>query len=463
MCMFFLIPGICTAATVYLDNGTTGCSFFPNNAYNPATRSCGNGSDRVYSDAYDASRGLSSGDTLYIRAGEYYTNVTGKSGYQCYWGSMYIDQSNLTIQNYNNEVVWVKGGASRTSVVNHTNNAIYLGGDSNVVNGIYVYGCIILAGTNNTVQNCDLSGGWDHQSPIGSDAWYDVIRMWDGVNSLVRNCVIHDNYDHGTNTDSANKSLIMHENDVNTIVEHCHFYNPVAGFAMTKYQPYSGTIQATYRYNWFGASNVGGIIGSAITRGTEKQVLVYQNVFIGGDADYFNPFSLNSHNFKIYNNTFYNVGSALYSWFNPAPDSWDFFNNIIYVNVSGKYYTRTDGAGFSWYQDYNNYYSSGVTTYWYSNYANRGPSLSAWLSYNGNTLDVHSVQADPDFINGSGTFSQPSDFKRSSYPQNGRGGVWPAIMGAYITGSETIGVITGALPPPPLSKQPNPPTNLTVK
>ena len=57
----------------------------------------------------------------------------------------------------------------------------------------------------------------------------------------------------------------------------------------------------------------------------------------------------------------------------------------------------------------------------------------------GEPKDTHSVDTNPNLVNTSGTFSQPDDFKRTIYLVNGRGGVWPSVMGAYITGNEIIG------------------------
>ncbi len=45
-----------------------------------------------------------------------------------------------------------------------------------------------------------------------------------------------------------------------------------------------------------------------------------------------------------------------------------------------------------------------------------------------------------------------TDFKRTSYPQDGRGGLFPNVMGAYVTGSETVGPTSegsSTQPPPP--------------
>jgi len=93
------------------------------------------------------------------------------------------------------------------------------------------------------------------------------------------------------------------------------------------------------------------------------------------------------------------------------------------------------------YLDYNNYYRAAgpIWDYRYTDYT----SLTAWQAEAQSFLvgsEVNSVVADPGFINASGNFNTPTDFKRTSYVVNGRGGSFPLVMGAYITGDEVIGV-----------------------
>jgi hypothetical protein len=461
--IFLLIPAICSATTVYLDIAATGCTGggHVNTNYNPATRSCSGGTDRVYAGnyPYEASTSLSNGDILYIRSGTYYEDLTGRPGYEWYWGALSINASNLAIKNYNGETVWISGGPSLTSVVNHPNNPIEVGGSNNTIDGIHFYGCVIFGGTDNIVQNSDLSGGWDHQSPIGADAWYDVVR-WGGTRCKLINSTLHDNYDHGTSSTSENKVMSMHINDQGSIIENCRFYNPVAGYSLSKYQPDNPTesFQYIYRYNVFEAAPYPISCNVDSNNGHQIADIFYQNIFLGspgGFRGYGQP-TTTPHKILIYNNVFYNSPQALYDW--STMDNWDFFNNIIYTDAVNSYAIRLDAGNPipSSIIDYNTYYKTGsgqLTFYW--NYGSRGNTLGEWQSFTssqGWPKDVHSSSANPGFLNASGTFSNPSDFKRASYPQNGRGGLWPSVMGAYISGSEIIG--------PPTGKRPSPPRNL---
>ena len=471
--LFLFIPGICGAATIFLDNNTgvtNGCA-----NYNPDTRTCGSGTNKAYSDAYTASQALNNGDTLSIRAGEYYSDVTGKSGYIWVYGSMTVRASNVTIKNYNDETVWLKGGASRVTPAAHPNNALFLYGNNITVDGLNLYGGTIVSGSNNTIKNCDLSGGFDHQAPWNTStpdaAWPNVIRFIESSNALVQNCKLHDNVKPPAGGNDSNMGLVMHERDDNTIVENCEFYNPCASFGYLKYQSgyngyaFHGTgVHATYRYNLFRAGTNGGSGGWELAAGLPnapnpvQNEYFYQNIFIGCQSGFLDEFVASGTLFAfIYNNTFYNSPKALFNW--SGNDVYNWFNNVIINDTAGNFNISLDGStGTIWsYMDYNNYFASGVVASWYQNWSTRASTLSAWQNYTsglGSAKDTHSVNTNPNFINASGTFSQASDFQRTSYPQNGRGGSWRSVMGAYVTGTENIGV-TGAQSPTLLSAPQN--------
>lgn len=436
------------AADLYLDNTVS-----QSNSYNPATRTTGNGTQTVYTTLNSASNALKNGDTLYIRKGEYWQDITGTSGYNWTYGALQINVSNAVVTNYNGEEVWIKGGSSRTSVANHPNNAIVMDGSGNRIQGIdhnfKVYGCIILSGAGNVLDGLDISGGWDHQSPIGGDAWYDVIRFRYSTNAVVRNSKIHDNYNHGTNTASANKALLMHEKDVNSLVENCEFYNPIAGYAYAKYQSSSGTVHVTYRKNWFKqSSGIDGISGPNHSEG--KQILVYQNVFTNGGGGFYRD-SLAGRSFIIYNNVFYNVPAGLWSWSSGGVDTHQFFNNIFYTSSGTDYgidFNEVSGSITGGYYDYNCYYAAGGSIAFRHNYSTYG-SLSSWNSHlgSGDGTEDHSDTNNPNFMPDDGTLNgnQPSDFKRSAYPTNeGRGGQWPTVRGAYLHSTDVIGLDDGS-------------------
>jgi hypothetical protein len=141
--------------------------------------------------------------------------------------------------------------------------------------------------------------------------------------------------------------------------------------------------------------------------------------------------------YQIYNNTIYGSGTGIETGQNARNNQ--IWNNII-QQIPGtasnrplvRYYTGDAMPSFS---DYNDFYSpDGV---WNLNYSTDYSSLRSWTAATG--LDANSVTTNPQFLKAGGT--NVADYRRTSYPANGRGGT---VMGAYQTGKETI----GRIPPP---------------
>ena len=442
------------AADLYLDNGASGCSNGSTN-YDVSTRVCGSGSETVYVDLRTCSNNLGSADHLYIRAGSYYYNSAALNWYE---GSLTIDGNGQIVENYNSEVVWIQTGTDHTDLTNgDLNNPIVIGGSNNTLKGngynLFVWGCIIGSGSSNTVEGIDISGGWDHQSAIGGDAWYDMFRIVVSSNFLIKDSKIHDNYNHGTSTASGNKSAIMHgnasgnSNDSDTIIENCHFYNLVTYVAYVKYQDDAGTIQATYRKNFF--DGVGTIEGPNASQ--SKQILVHNNVIVNGVGGAHG--AVGTLNLKVYNNTYYGSSTSMHvadAWGAAALSNFDIYNNIFYYtgssNVNVQQFDESTSLGGG-YVDYNNYYQagSGSLRFYANNYSTM--TFAQWDSFlgsgDGTDEAANTILTDPGFNPDDSTLdgNDPTDFKRTTYTTNGRSS---AVMGAYQTGSETIGLLNGA-------------------
>ena len=179
-----LMSAICRAEVIFLDsfpgvvNGST--------TYDPATRTCGKGSFKVYTEIADAANALKSGDTLYIRAGVYsrpsvgnYITVHGNK--VNYWtGILDIAASgtphkHIVVSAYKGELVVIqaKQGVSHynpdpadTTFKNsshfYPNPAIGIHGAYIDVIGLKTYGQVVITGHDITLQNCDLGGGGPH-------------------------------------------------------------------------------------------------------------------------------------------------------------------------------------------------------------------------------------------------------------------------------------------------------------
>jgi hypothetical protein len=426
--------------TLFLDNAAGVVSGAA--TYDPATRKCGAGTYLVYTDVHEAGRALTEGDTLLIRQGEYCSRLERRPS-EWAMGSLAVGGRSNTVRNYGDEEVWIKGGPSRTTPADHPNNAVSISGEGNVLQGVHVYGGMILSGVSNRIERCDLSGGFDHQSswdPGRADgAWPNVVRFIRSTGAVVRNCSLHDNVKPPRGGNNSNMSIIMHEEDVDTLIEHCHIYNTVKGFAYTKYQSTRGETHYTYRYNFFEGPN-GGVELAARFRG--KKQIWYQNIFINCPANFFGRG--NEPRARISNNTFYNVHGPLNNWL--TTDHHDFFNNVVCVPSGEQLCVGFEKANDlpNSVIDWNCYFlAPGAKGTWqWSGFS--GGSLKAWQEFTagkGWPKDRHSIMTDPQFVNASGKFNRPEDFKRKACPRDGRGGDYPDVMGAYITGDEVIGII----------------------
>lgn len=437
------------AADLYLDNGTSGGCTNGSTDYDPSGRSCGGaGTDTVYVDLRTASNNLGSGDTLYIRAGSY--GQTSDLGLAYTSGILVIDGTGTTVRNYGTEVVWLQTGNDHTDIQSDDyDNPVAISGTNCTLRGygynLHTWGCVILSGTNCSVIGVDMSGGWDHQSSIGDDAWYDVIRIKGSTDALVQDCKIHDNYNHGTTTAAPNKALIIHDGDVDTVVENSEFYNAVTDFVYHKVQSASGTVESYYRKNWFHGD--GNIAGASSGHDESKEIYIYQNVFTDNPSQGIINADTSSGNIYVYNNTIYNCSGIPFEWKSNA-NVIQWFNNII-VSTSGTSYSPNfnDVTTSLGYLDYNIYYENGGTITARHN-SSSFTTVSSWSSHlgSGSGTEDYSNENNPGFDPDDSTVdgSDPSDFKRASYTADGRGSTWPSVRGAYITGSETIGLLNGA-------------------
>jgi hypothetical protein len=170
---------------------------------------------------------------------------------------------------------------------------------------------------------------------------------------------------------------------------------------------------------------------------------VYQNLFLhtGSCVDLENI----SRDHTIYNNTCFDVQT----FFNPdnlCASGVTLFNNLSVSSSQGLIdwggwlaCDQVSEQSFDWVIDYSDYnsVSGDFTTYVHRR---KSPSvdwnLDQWQANTG--FGLHdSAGEDPGFLNPGGMSA--ADYRRNSYPTDGRGGDYPSVRGAYITGSEVIG------------------------
>lgn len=283
-------------------------------------------------------------------------------------------------------------------------------------------------GDYNIVQNCEFVGtGW--QQVTNSPAIY--------VSSGSYSSTIRNNYIHGyvQPTQSDNTDGIMLYGAKNLVIENNTFENNNYHIYIKKKDD-GLVIRNNFFINSIGCLLVHKKGGDPTNYQRNHQIYnnisVDNNIFMtsSDDGTGVGPLS----DFKIYNNTIYNCSLGAIAWdTTPEPVNMQYWNNIITHSEKA---VLVNGVTYG---DYNCFYQNKYV-------ANRLPcesitSLGAWQACS--SLDFHSIESDPNFVRIGGTI--PTDYKRISYPTNGRGEGFASVMGAYITGNEVVGVGVSSL------------------
>jgi hypothetical protein len=273
------------------------------------------------------------------------------------------------------------------------------------------------------VRNMNILGqthtGGDHHNncaPIRID-YSDSVEIY---NNNLR-CVGGDAY-------TVNSSCIWFFTVINSKVHNNYLYGGSNGFEQKLGVNEYNEIYNNFLYN---LTHDGIMLNESAVTGTGHKV--YQNVLSGiggtGVSIYLTSPLSRQVDYQIYNNTIYGAGEGIQS--SDTARNAQIWNNIISggANPFLRYYT---GDAMPSYSDYNDFYGSG---YWDLDYTAYYYSLSNWRT--ATSLDANSIITNPNFVNAGGALV--TDYKRTSYPTNGRGGAYASVMGAYITGNEVIG------------------------
>ena len=346
-----------------------------------------------------------------------------------------------------------------------------------VIDGFKTEGSIQIYYSNYvTVKNCEVTKG----SIQGGDKSLN----WGLALQASNYCLVQNNYVHemdNSGNHSHNTGCIMLYGGStcnNNVIE----YNTVDGGGSNIYNAY-GTKGGNYsnniwRYN-FGRNCYGA--GFLLIMATAGSANVSNNSFhhnvIINTPTLFEADSGGGPQ-SVYNNTFYCSSNTVQGKkVEFIGDAWEdgkltgqayaitdlnIFNNIAYNGTYG-YWRSTAPSGWisEWfaYCDYNQFYNY---AYWARGY-NTTYSLSTWRTAStssGRSCDSRSTTNSASFVNAGG--SNPSDYKRTSYPAVGRGGSYPIVMGAYVTGNEIIGCSFSGSAPDNDSTPPAKPNNLKV-
>lgn len=378
-------------------------------------------------------RAVADGDTLYIRGGMYDVTTPTNNSYS----GVAPAADNVTIAGYPGETVILRGnlGVAPTNCV--IGNGYWDDGDhfadGLTVDNLTIKGMVSMVYASGiTVKNCDLS--------IGGDSWAGTLQGAVVWVQRCTDCKIQNNKIVGSyNAPGGTKAAVAVYVASNLLVENNDISSTIDQALLLK-----DSVQgAIIRYNYIHDTAGAGIwTSNQINNGEYSDINIYQNVISNTNTGHTDAgaitFAILAQDVDVYNNTFY---GNYYDYFhqNNAVKDWRWSNNI-HVGADQFYRIPYSNSTFSFsYIDYNSYVSTSPK--WVL-YPSTHTSLGAWQSACGVILagcEANSLADAPGFINRSGSFSVPSDFKRAVYPANGRGGEYPSVMGAYITGNEVIG------------------------
>jgi hypothetical protein len=452
------VSAVCHADTIFLDNhpGVVNGS----TTYDPATRICGKGSYKVYTNVSDATQPLSGGDTLYVRTGAYSRPSVGKSivvhGNKVnYWtGVLDITASgtqkkHTVVSAYKNEPVIIQAKQDvnhynpdpadesfKKSSHYYPNPAIGIHGAYIDVIGFKTYGQVVITGHDITLQGCDLGGGGPHMNQGQVIALNGTGKA--GVyNVVIRNNKIH----HSCWGESAQNGAALMGYDFSCIIENNEFYDNYGADIRLKDTGGQHGRTTIIRNNLFKPTSVNpngnhGVEGIG-QDGEIDTILIHNNIFyhkrIGIQWD--GPAMKGTF---AYNNTFIDCDMDISQWFKNA--RVNVYNNLHYHSKSGQRYYQFDQHDPSLSNlnsDYNLFYSTVGDSRWFNLNRNRGSTLAAWQGYSGK--DKHSVEKDPQFVNPTG--NRPEGFKRRGKPGDVTGSPYGSVCGAYAMGDEVIGLI----------------------
>jgi hypothetical protein len=464
--LLLFVPTIACAETVFIDNrpgvinGST--------AYDPETRTCGQGGYKVFSELHEGAKALSRADTLYLRAGVYSRDSVGNyivvhDNKVNYWtGVLAITASGSAqrrkrVAAYQDELVIIQ---ARTDAGNYNpdpadtefaNSSHYYPNPAITISGAYVdvvglktYGQVVISGHDIVLEGCDLGGGGPHMNQGQVVALNGTGRKTGGVyNVVIRNNRIH----HSCWGESAGNGAALMCYNASFIAEHNEFYNNYGPDIAVKDTGGQQGRNIIIRYNFFGSSSIRSP-GNAGVLGHNQDVhvdhiYIHNNVFYGKTTGV--SFRTPAQKGTVaYNNTFVNCGYGpgetgdIGDWQNPPTYV---HNNLYYHNIPGRTFYNIQTTPWSKLDsDYNLFFSATRETQWRHVYRRRATTLAQWQQYSGR--DLHSVWKDPQFVNPSG--SRPEDFKRTTDPQQSpdvTGSDHGCVCGAYITGREIIGLL----------------------
>jgi len=308
------------------------------------------------------------------------------------------------------------------------------------------------------IKNCEVTRG----SIQGTDTSLNWgIAVVDSSNCTVQNNYVHDMDNSGNH--SHNTACIMVFGDSNYNVFEFNTVDGGDNIGCAYGTKGGGMDDNIWRYNFGKDCVVTGFLSMGTTAGGGEHYRnkVYNNVIINTPR-FFQSYK-GGHDWQLFNNSAYNVEKFVdFGYFTDSniPSDHTIYNNLAQSVTDTVYYR--DASSPSWpsnfftYCDFNQMYD---VNNWGRKSGSTYSSLSSWRTVTSSVpCDIHSITSIPNFVNPGGT--AVTDYKRSSYPTNGRGGSYGSVIGAFITGNETIGYTSDG--PPLDTNAPAAPTGVTT-
>ncbi len=413
-------------------------------------------------------------DTVIVKDGTYIDDSSEAPGYSDFFD---IAHSGTDISHqitFQAENRW--GAIVQTHDLNPHWYAWVINGESTpkswiTIDGFKVVGGMMLFETCShiTVKNIELTYGTEK----GGDA---SLNWGFAMHGAVTYCTFQNNYLHdmhdsgnhadnsayieilggsgcyGLTCDGGEPAAVSHDN----IIENNTVDGKELGFVQSGIGIKGGSTRNNiYRKNFIGNVPTG-IFGQGSTADPpseryDKGVSIYQNIVV--NATFGIRFDHRVIYASAYNNVGYNLSYSLLAVSRTDCSNLSAWNNIGIgkPGVRGiSWSSYPEAETFAWLFDYLDYNNMRSFTYWAVR--EKSPTIyytTPALFYAGQCpsppcsdgLEEHSITTDPSFVGVNGSFVVPSAFKRSSYTENGRGGSYEIVMGAYIDGLETIGYV----------------------
>lgn len=469
--LFLLLAALCSptyAKTLYVDgaSGNDTVSYADNSIDRP-WRTIGRAAwGSTNRDAPNATQAAQAGDTVIVRAGTYTTSGTGNR-----WGVAYRTANSgrsgapivfeadgtviLTLSSSRGPVIGASGfdGPSRDYITWRGFTVFEANAPSSPDTGVAV-----LAGTiGSTIEDCVLDGNGD---PGHGDNHPGVRIEW-GRHVVVRNCRISNFRTSVVN--GNNGAGIQVYNSGNVLIEHNEISDSGSGIFLKApgAQPDAPIARFVIRNNYVHGISGSGIAVHRSPNTANEPVHVYHNIVtnsgIGLNIWGFDGGSTDPRNVKFVNNTIVNNGTGILIPYGVVSDAGHvIFNNII-AN-SGEYAINYGGANVrigTPHIDFQHNLYDGNARFGIVYTTNQ--TFSSWQSsFQQDSANPASRQAATLFVNsGSHDFrlldtSPAIDAGIDILDLNRNGSTTDRVtIGAYISGTETIGLTSGERIAPP--------------